>query len=405
MPAIVNAVTTRVQVGLSVTDTIASGAIYFKNDADAWEAVVPGSDDKLPLNCEFVPAVDGYRFWKPSTKPPYPPQWLPTDYWLDVVDANGVTVYATLRSRVSEQVELKDASSPLPAWRWTWNDNLEMREVGTSHQWFDKATGAWVFTKSRPSAWSKDSPDKVVYGTATVDKNGYVLVDIDLTGLSYPIILDPTTVFDASTNDTNPYRETKATWVSARGGNADGDDSATLHIIIAKLTVTPDFATQRGFLPFDTSSIPITATITSATLTMYAEGSAVSDADTTLLVVIQGSYTPPAPTTDYNALTFVSGGTMAYADWVITAGTGNVLTLDATGRGFITKAGTTLLAVINNLDLSDATPPAGINSLRFRSADNVAATPPQLTVAYTVPASGDGGAIVRRAQYRVLGLP
>lgn len=193
---IINQTSSRVQnPDGSYTMTTCAAPVYYQDDQAAWKPVVYGSLDKLPGNCEMVPVVggSGYRLWKPNGKPPYNPAWLPTDYWLEVVDLDDVAECTARRATINEDTVLTRADSPRPRWKWTWNSNLTHRVAADgSHVWVDSVTNAVIFTKANPAAWSQADVvmRDVRKGRATVDADGNVTIDIDLTGLKYPVIFD-----------------------------------------------------------------------------------------------------------------------------------------------------------------------------------------------------------------------
>lgn len=383
----------------SFTLTSAAGPVYYKNDSGVWASVVPGSNTNLPGNCEYVPMANGYRIWKPAGVPPYNPAWLPTDYWLEVADEDDITEYTVLRTLIQEQAECPNQATR-PTWKWTWSDNLNHTIEGGFHVW-RSSDGTEQFRKQPPQAWSKANPEVVRTGTVTLDQDGYVTLDINLTGLAYPIIIDPTTAFNASTEDGNPYREGVPAWATARSNPADGFDTASLHRIWNDFQVGDlTFKCYRGMMPFDTSAISAAATITAATLTLYAAASGVSNADSISLNICQGTYDIPLVVGQFKSVTFVSGGAKTYASWADLDNDANIITMDGTGIAMITKGGTTKLAVCGSLDVAgDGSAPTGLNRIVAKSANHVDNKAPSLSVTYLESTGSPGSSGFLRGLY------
>lgn len=150
---------------------------------------------------------------------------------------------------------------------------------------------------------------------------------------------------------------------------------------------------DRTFWPSDTSSLGGGATVTAASLFIYGGDGAGTNADSTSAEVVQASQasTSTLVNDDYDNITFASGGSKTFASW---NGSGyNEITLDATGRGFISTTGYTKTAVITGRDLSN-TAPTGNNwvSCRFSEASG-SSQDPYYSITY-VYSSGVGGFVL-----------
>lgn len=136
----------------------------------------------------------------------------------------------------------------------------------------------------------------------------------------------------------------------------------------------------RGYVYFDTSTIPSTATISAATLrlkgnTKYMAGGAGS------IRVMNGQTTyphNPLVKGDYNEANYSGDGGSFAVNTFVGSGSFNDITLNATGRSWIYKgaAATTKFALRNTEDISHAGAPAD-GYLVFYEAQN------QLVVTYT----------------------
>mgnify|MGYP007031183291 CR=1 FL=1 len=150
----------------------------------------------------------------------------------------------------------------------------------------------------------------------------------------------------------------------------------------------------RSLAGFDTSSIPDTATITSATLSVYANGSAISDTDNDKVNIY--AYDAPSSATaitntDFNKTHF--GATWSteidITSWNTGDGVANDFVLNSTGLTGISKTGVTWIGAKTSQDESSTTPTGG-NSVVIYNADQAGtSTDPTLVVNY----SGGGGGL------------
>lgn len=172
-------------------------------------------------------------------------------------------------------------------------------------------------------------------------------------------------------------------WATARNAtsgsatdNAASDGSNTQHSLFSAV-----YYLGRFFSLFDTSSIPDTDTIDSAVYSVYYT-SAGNDVDSTGYEAVE---TSPASNTalvgaDFDNFTNTSGGSINHG---VTTNTYGDITLDATGRGWISKTGVTKLGMIGKRDL-DNSAPTGLNRQSFNHADTSGtSTDPKLTVEHT----------------------
>jgi len=173
-------------------------------------------------------------------------------------------------------------------------------------------------------------------------------------------------------------------WTGASGTVVDTEGTFTLG-----QTYTPEtYILYRAFLFFDTSSIPSGADITLATLTFYgnSDGSA-----TDFLITIQNGQPTyphdPLAAGDYSKANYSGdGGSLTTAGFKTGVGVGknNVLTLNADGRSWITKAGQTKLCLRSSRDIAGTTP-TGAEYVEIVSAESSGAPyRPVLYVEYTV---------------------
>lgn len=188
-------------------------------------------------------------------------------------------------------------------------------------------------------------------------------IDTSKVSLTYPVRIDPTTtVYNTSDSDgsmvgdlisqpyatihdqsgyNNGYRTLELMWI---GQDFDG----------------ANYTISRSVYYFNTSDIPDTDTITAATLSLYG---AYDQSDTDFdLVIVNGDVAgqdhyphDPFVSGDYLYTQYTGGGgTFGTSGWSLTGF--NVITLSATGLGWINKTGTTKLGVFSSEDIADSAP-------------------------------------------------
>ena len=151
------------------------------------------------------------------------------------------------------------------------------------------------------------------------------------------------------------YMGRDAVYATAQAATAASNQGPTPAIGQESGPNPDEYFVWRGGLFFDTSSIPSDAAVISATLAVRGlTDSSVNDFDIT---VVNGSaLSNPRAFADYGGLlaATASGGIISSTAWSLIAD--NEISLNAVGLGFITKAGTTKLALRSSKDIS-ATPP------------------------------------------------
>lgn len=381
------------------------GPLHFLNDAGQYEEIIPGSNDKLAGNCEFVRGASGYRLWKPNYASPHisDPAWrdgVDGDFWLDVSDENGVATFTPFRSVITEEAQVEAPedleSLDIPAYRWTCSSNLTARRAANLRDWeWVDTFGNVVFTKRQPKAWCKDDPDEVRFGVAELEQDGSVSIAWDLSGLSYPIVMDPTTAFNSSVGDGGCFNTIGAaysTWTAARDA-ASSNTNATNNMQSGAWKNGVNFACYRGFLPF-VVSLGAGAVVTAATLSLYVNYIGAAPGRSNHIVASTQASMTAIANSDFNKVAFVSGGSKTRASMTLNAY--NVWTLNATGLTFINANGDTKLALIDDQDLSNTAPTTDDGEIQSQVSED--ANPPILTITYNgalaptvtevIPASG-----------------
>jgi hypothetical protein len=148
--------------------------------------------------------------------------------------------------------------------------------------------------------------------------------------------------------------------------------------------VTSTFFIYRGFLFFDTSSIPDTATIVSAYLLLYnASDHSTSDFDFTIRNGQPDSPHDPLQTSDYYYANYSGDGGSVNTSKIRATGYFTI-SLDGTGLSWISKTGTTKLCLEGSGDINDRAPTQN-QYMTIYSADQGRGFKPKLYVTYTMP--------------------
>jgi len=162
----------------------------------------------------------------------------------------------------------------------------------------------------------------------------------------------------------------------------------------------PDINIRRGFLPVDTSGLPDNAIISAATMNLYVISEDHGDDDAQAYLVIVGETSQAVtnaltredydqcgaidnPTEGSDQLSLNGMATGQYVAW----------TLDATGRGWISKTGFTMLGMREGHDVEDITIAViGHNRATIRFSEYAdTGSDPYLSVTYTEPAGVASG--------------
>ncbi|HUU64271.1 MAG TPA: hypothetical protein VMX96_10210 [Dehalococcoidia bacterium] len=155
-------------------------------------------------------------------------------------------------------------------------------------------------------------------------------------------------------------------------------------------------AIYRAGLFFDTSSLPDSAEITSATLSLYGYSDA-SNTDFNITVVDGTVLNDPLQTSDYGNLLSqtTSGGAFNTSGFSIVAY--NDIPLNTVGIGWISKTGTTKLGLRSERDITD-TEPFGPEYVTVNACEQGEGYWPRLVVSYEcTPVGGDIYSITRLA--------
>lgn len=181
-----------------------------------------------------------------------------------------------------------------------------------------------------------------------------------------------------------------ASWASARGATTGTVNDNTTSNTVGVYFTGGLYYVLRGFYLFNTSSLPDTDTVSSATLSPCTDAEGYNDDSDSLHAV----ETAPASNTalasgDIDSVVFTTLGSVTIAS--ISNNSCFDIALNATGLTKISLTGVTKLGMISGRDLSN-TAPTGLNARNVYWAEQTGTTnDPLLTVVHA--AAGGGGPI------------
>ncbi|MBA7519313.1 hypothetical protein ES705_11391 [subsurface metagenome] len=149
---------------------------------------------------------------------------------------------------------------------------------------------------------------------------------------------------------------------------ASGRHPTGPNLYVAQYLEDGKYNIDRSFIIFNTSAILSGATIDSVVLQLYSD---IKQGDLVFDVVVRNGQ-PTYPHIPVLSGDFLyshysgDGGSINVKD-DITLNTWNDLIMNATGRGWIQKAGTTKLALISSKDISSTAPTSSMEQIRFTS--------------------------------------
>jgi len=378
---------------------VAPGRINYYDKKDSiWKPINPNlvvekdktiTTNNTPYNISIFPDKNGYRIYPDKTKPDiyidfYLPEYLYKDKQI-IIKENKITYLGegyktsiiTTNSRIIFQLEVdsEEVFKIIPK-----TLTFTMKPYGTILQddgFFSDINIRLVNTITDDIGNSRTL--KYSY-----DKNTNILsIYIDTIGLVYPIIIDPTVDIDPGASGNDGYVWGRAsTYSTAHDTAYDSDDVATT-LRIGQL-YKGDYFVMRGFLKFDTTTIPSTATITSAKLRLYGE----TDYSATDFYIRLQKWTGDTPidTGDYNQFdgTNYDDGNFNTSSFT-TTGYNDII---ISNFNLITKAGYTKICVRSSRDIS-STAPTGDEYVQILTYDN-GSNYPILHIEYTTAAPVKG---------------
>jgi hypothetical protein len=214
----------------------------------------------------------------------------------------------------------------------------------------------------------------------------YLISKEQMAGKKYPIYIDPDVSFTINSSD--GFLESEGgvynTIHNAASSSSSPYTTGTI-IKTGQQLVVATYDIYRGFLYFDTSSIPDTAVISVTNLDLYC----VDDySDTDFYITLKNGQVvfPHSPLVvgDYLSTQYTGNGGQIYTSNVF-SDQRFLIDFNSTGIGWINKTGTTKLALISSYD-TVATAPTGKEYVSIGSYEMGSGYQSILTVTYSVPA-------------------
>jgi hypothetical protein len=253
----------------------------------------------------------------------------------------------------------------------------------------------WTFDKDpKGNVWIRDHAQTQQGFTWAIEPYGY---DADgnpiavneykqvaasvMASAKYPVTIDPTEVFVTSASD-GQVKSGDGAYAFIHDF-ATGNEVATtgINIYIGQLLAGANYRIYRGYVYFDTSSLPDGGVITAATLNLYGYN---DQSSTDFNITIQNGQPDyphdPLEAGDYDYTKYSGDGGSLTTAGFSTAGY-NTITLNADGRSWINKAGTTKLCLRSSRDIS-STVPTGVEYVIVHAYEKGVGFRPYLEVTY-----------------------
>jgi len=211
----------------------------------------------------------------------------------------------------------------------------------------------------------------LTYRIIHVNGNTYLLAGLkisDLITMTFPVVVDPTITVNTSTSDGFLHKigsNYSTIWAAEQGTVSDEDE----YISIGQNKIISDpntyYEIDRGFLFFNTTTLPKNADIMNATLTVYKKNDYSS---TNFMITIQNGQPSnphdPLEENDYDKKYYIGdGGSLNTASFV--NGTNNIT---LTNFSWITVGDITKFCLRSNRDINGTTP-AGPEYITISSAN------------------------------------
>jgi hypothetical protein len=201
--------------------------------------------------------------------------------------------------------------------------------------------------------------ETLTYRIIHLNGNTYLLTGLrvsDLSTMTFPVIIDPTIKVYPTTSDghiSNSSTSYNTAWTATTG--AISSTSTTFSIGQQPPGIFPTYYIYRGYLFFDTTTLPSNAYIDNATLGLYKS----NDYSTTdfLITVQNGQPTyphDPLETGDYGKNLYSGNGGVINTSGLVNGY--NNITLNSDGRSWLNRTGLTKLCLRSNRDINGNTP-------------------------------------------------
>lgn len=192
----------------------------------------------------------------------------------------------------------------------------------------------------------------------------------------------PVTQTFRSTSDlsTGIIRNINSTWPPPSTGNLVVGEATDGNSIVTYLA-SGSYFVHRGYVSFDTSSIPSDANIVSASIDLHISETAFGNDDVTTIEVVGATQGSTLTVEDYENIGSVRFASSPLAS--LSRNSFNTLPLNSNGLGAINRGGITQLGLRIGLDLQGVAP-SGVNQF-FTALNNSETVGIRLNVTYELP--------------------
>jgi hypothetical protein len=240
------------------------------------------------------------------------------------------------------------------------NGNVTISEIGVE---FRDALGCFrcalplgdAYELGNESVWQR-----LTYRIVHLNGNTYMLSGLKLTDLNtmtFPVVIDPTLSVNSLTNDGYIYSSstTYSTAWSASSGTVDSTSNFLSFGQKKAASFPPTYYIYRGFLLFNTSSLPSNAFIDNATLSLYKK----DDYSTTDFTITVQNGQPTYPHNPLQAGDYAKGHYAGNGGGLNTSKFVNGLNeFGLTNLSWINKTGLTKLCLRSSRDINGTVPTA-----------------------------------------------
>ena len=223
---------------------------------------------------------------------------------------------------------------------------------------------------------------KLTYRIIHVNGNTYLLSGLkvaDLNEMSFPVVIDPTLTVYSLSSDGYIYNSGSSynTVQSASTGTVDSS-SSYLTIGQKKVALGPTYYVYRGFVFFNTSTLPSNVYLDDATLSLYKKDDySTTDFDITIQNGQPTYPRNPMQSADYNKNYYSgNGGTLSTSGF-----TSGYNEIRMNNLSWINKTGITKLCLRSSRDIS-GTAPTGNEYVNVYSNEFLGMCPPKLVINY-----------------------
>jgi hypothetical protein len=225
--------------------------------------------------------------------------------------------------------------------------------------------------------------EKLTYRIIHLNGNTYILSGLkisDLNAMTFPVVIDPTMTIYTSSSDGYLKNSSSNYMNSWNAATASTGFYLSNQISIGQNKYGSTYTINRGYVFFNTSTIPTNANISNATLSLYKCS---DSSDTDFLITIQNGqptypHSPLQNTDYYKAYYSGNGGTLNTNAF---GNSYNNVSLTSNGISWINRTGWTKLCLRSSRDI-DCNTPTGSEYVTVYTSEQGSSYTPKLTITY-----------------------